>query len=66
MAIIWLATLSATVQGKKLTDDEMEQVLIEYDQKVSEICNRNEIARWNVAMDVSNKSLVEEQVRERA
>lgn len=62
LLIFGLTTLGVT--KAQLSEVDMIQVLNEYDQDSSKLCNENSLADWNVQTDVLNTTLVAEQVSE--
>jgi len=54
--------LSVPKQNAKITEEEMIQVLAEYEVSASEKCRDYVVADWNYNTDVENETKVEELV----
>lgn len=50
------------VKSDVLNEEEMKQILQQYDTEVRSYCNRQVQANWNVATDTENTGYQEEQV----
>jgi tRNA G26 N,N-dimethylase Trm1 len=62
---ILLTFLLIGIAQAQVTENEMIQILTDYDREASQLCNKNVKANWNVQTDVLNTDLVAEQVSER-
>lgn len=62
--LVLLAILTFTNgQNPKISEEEMQKLLAEYDTSASELAHRVTEASWNVATDVGNQAKVNEKVR---
>jgi hypothetical protein len=64
LLLLFLANLVLSVpkQNAKITEEEMIQVLAEYEVSASEKCRDYVVADWNYNTDVENETKVEELV----
>lgn len=60
-----LATFSCTIgqSVKKLSENEMQSVLNDYNSKAIELCHQVQLASWDVATDVGNTTKEAAKVR---
>lgn len=50
-------------QEAEISEEAMDSILAEYNQKLIERCRRVTVSSWNVATDVGNKAKEDEKVR---
>lgn len=56
--------ICAFTEAQEVSQDAMIEILKEYEQEASLLCNKNSKANWAVQTDVANLTLVAEQVSE--